>query len=87
MFYAAEALLASRGLTFSKHTGVIAAINREFVRAGELAVEHFENMTAAFQERNVADYGHEQTVSEETARTVLTRAEAFVLAVEAKLGR
>jgi uncharacterized protein (UPF0332 family) len=35
MFYAAEALLFSRGLTFARHTGVIAAFNQHFVRSGD----------------------------------------------------
>lgn len=33
MFYAAEALLLSRGLAFSKHAAVIAEFTREFVRS------------------------------------------------------
>jgi uncharacterized protein (UPF0332 family) len=39
MFYAAEALLLSRGLAFSKHEAVIAEFAREFVRSGEFAAE------------------------------------------------
>lgn len=85
MFYAAEALLASRGLTFSRHSGVIAAINREFVHAGSLDHAHFEALQAAFRERNTVDYGHEPSVSPETAREILARADAFLRAANAML--
>jgi uncharacterized protein (UPF0332 family) len=34
MFYVAEALLLSQGLSFSKHSAVIAAFGQRFVRPG-----------------------------------------------------
>ncbi|MGQ0814781.1 MAG: HEPN domain-containing protein [Gemmatimonadota bacterium] len=36
MFYVAEGLLAERGLSYSKHAGVIAAFGREYAKAGTL---------------------------------------------------
>lgn len=85
MFYAAEALLASRGLAFSKHSAVIGAIAREFVRTGELEPRHFEAIDFAFRERNVADYGYTESVPAATARRVLQDAEGFISEVETKL--
>lgn len=39
MFYVAEALLLGEGLSFSKHTAVIAAFERRFARAGVVPPE------------------------------------------------
>jgi uncharacterized protein (UPF0332 family) len=39
MFYAAEALLLRRSLSFSRHAGVIAALQREYVTSGDLPRE------------------------------------------------
>jgi uncharacterized protein (UPF0332 family) len=85
MFYAAEALMISRGLTFARHSGVIAAINREFVRTGQLEPAHYEAFEAAFRERNTADYGFETPVSREAAARILAHAAAFVQAAESRL--
>ena len=80
MFYAAEAILLSRGLVFSKHAAVIAEFTREFVRSGEFATEYGRALRDAFDERIVADYqaGEEFPVSR--GQRLLTRAEAFVTA-------
>src|SRR5262245_75360 len=56
MFYAAEALLLSRGLVFSKHGAVIAEFSREFVRSGEFSAEYARALRDALDERIVADY-------------------------------
>ncbi len=37
MLYAAQALLLGEGLSFSKHSAVIAAIGKRFVKTGVLA--------------------------------------------------
>jgi uncharacterized protein (UPF0332 family) len=49
MFYAAEALLLSRGLAFSKHGAVIAEFSREFVRSGEFPAEYGRALREAWR--------------------------------------
>lgn len=39
MFYAAQALLLDKGLSFSKHSAVIAAFGREFAKQGIVSTE------------------------------------------------
>ena len=77
MFYAAEALLLRRNLSFSKHAGVIAAIHREYVVPGELAREHYAAFQRAFNDRNVAEY-EAVVVTQEAADVTLRGAEAFL---------
>jgi uncharacterized protein (UPF0332 family) len=86
MFYAATALLLNRGLRFRKHSAVLTAINREFVRTGELDHAHFMALQLAFNERNSADYGYDDSVTAETAERVLRGADAFVSAAATMLG-
>lgn len=56
MFYCAEALLFSKGLTSSKHAGVIALFGREFVKAGLLDTRYHRHLNDAFEERLKGDY-------------------------------
>lgn len=86
MFYVAEALLLSKGMTFSKHSAVISGIGREFVRSGTIPEEYHRYLMDAQEARNTGDY---QAVSHLTeAETVqhITRAE-HLLEVGEKLLR
>jgi uncharacterized protein (UPF0332 family) len=56
MFYAAQALLISRGVAFSKHSAVLAAFGREFVRSGLLNQSFHRALLDAFRDRQASDY-------------------------------
>jgi uncharacterized protein (UPF0332 family) len=56
-FYASSALLLSVEIDPSKHSGVIAAIHREFVKTGKLDKEQGKNLNWLFELRSVGDYG------------------------------
>jgi uncharacterized protein (UPF0332 family) len=81
MFYLAEALLLQRGLAFSRHGGVIAALQRQFVSGGQLAQGHHAALQRAFDNRNIADYDVDP-VTQEIASGTLADAEAFLRAAE-----
>lgn len=86
MFYAAEALLLRRNLSFSRHAGVIAALQREYVTSGELPREHHAALQRAFNARNVADY--ESTgVTTEAADETLRTAAVFLDVAKGLIGR
>ena len=57
MFYAATALLITKGLSSSRHTGIIGLFRREFVKPGLFPMDLAEFMDAAFDERLESDYG------------------------------
>jgi len=57
MFYATEALLLSRDQSFSKHSAVIAAFGREFVKPGLLPQSLHRDLLEAYDLRNLGDYG------------------------------
>src|SRR5437867_12676026 len=75
MFHVAEALLLSRGLTYSKHSGVIAGLHEHFVRTGELSREHFDAFRKAFEVRSTADYEYLEPFPVGSARGLIGRAE------------
>lgn len=56
MFYAATALLASRGLAYSKHAGVISGLGEHFAKPGIIDPKLHEWLRRAFDLRSTADY-------------------------------
>jgi uncharacterized protein (UPF0332 family) len=87
MFYAAEALLLSRGRVFSKHAAVISEFTREFVRSGEFGQEYGRALRDALEARIIADYQVTEEFASSRGRALLDRAEAFVTAARAFLER
>jgi uncharacterized protein (UPF0332 family) len=57
MFYAATALLITKGLSSSRHSGIIGLFRREFVKPGLFPMDLAEFIDAAFDERLESDYG------------------------------
>ena len=71
MFYAAEALLLDRGLSFSSHSAVIAAFGREFAKVGTLAPEFHRHLIDGQDLRNLADYGIGPAVTADQVQEML----------------
>jgi uncharacterized protein (UPF0332 family) len=78
MFYAAEALLLSKNLSFSKHSAVISAFGKEFVKTGKISVDLQNYLLDAFDLRHKGDYGPIGSISEAKARELLKQAEEFI---------
>ena len=74
MFYAVEALHLRSGLSFSKHSAVIAAFGKEYVKTGLLDSRYHRYLLNAFDLRNAGDYGAMHVVSEEKARQTIVEA-------------
>jgi uncharacterized protein (UPF0332 family) len=83
MFYAILALLATRGLGSSKHSGTISLFDREFVKPGDLPKELSRALHMAFEYRQRTDYGELGELDESTVKQVIQDAEAFVQGVRA----
>ncbi len=82
MFYLAEALLFSKGLSFSSHSAVIAAYGREFAKTNLLPPEHHRSLMDGFETRQIGDYSLEISVSEEKAQRILKEAKEFFVAAK-----
>lgn len=77
MFYAARALLLTRDVRRSKHSGVIAAFNEQFIQSGELPRDLFLKLRDGFEDRAEGDYGL-AVISEEQARSGIESASQFL---------
>ena len=84
MFYAVQALLLTRNVRRTKHSGIIAAFNERFIRGGELPRNLFLFLRDAFEDRAEADYGLAE-VSREQAGTHISAGREFVEAIEHKI--
>jgi uncharacterized protein (UPF0332 family) len=78
MFYVAEALLLAEGLSFSKHTAVIAAFGRRFVRTGAVPAEFHRYLIDGQDMRTVGDYSTGPGLTAAQAAEQISRAERFL---------
>ena len=85
MFYAANALLATKGVSRSKHSGVISAFREEFVKPGLIEPEHSDAYGSTLDARHLADYAVGVSTSSITAQQALEKAHDFVKRVERQL--
>jgi uncharacterized protein (UPF0332 family) len=87
MFYLAQAMLLSKGLTFSSHSAVVAAYGREFAKTGLLAPKFHRYIIDAEELREVGHYGGVgEEVTDEAALQSFQWAEEFMQAVKGYLG-
>lgn len=85
MFYCAEALLLTKDLKFSKHSAVIAAFGRDFVKTGLLSQVLHSYLIKGFRERQIGDYETLNLPSIEDAEEMAEDAEAFLDATQTYL--
>jgi uncharacterized protein (UPF0332 family) len=82
MFYAAEALLLDRGLSFSSHSAVIAAFGKEFAKSHALDPKFHRHLIDGQDLRNAGDYDVGTPVSEAQAKDVMAWANEFIAVAE-----
>jgi uncharacterized protein (UPF0332 family) len=85
MFYMAEGALLAKGLSYSKHSGVIAGFWEHFVKAGILPQELHRLLHAGFTNRNIGDYDYHIDFPRDEAERMLTNADRFLEAVQTYL--
>ncbi|MEA3281468.1 MAG: HEPN domain-containing protein [Euryarchaeota archaeon] len=85
MFYTTEAILLTKNLSFSKHSAVIAAFGKEFVKPAILPKKLREYIVSAFDMRQLGDYGAPGSVSKARAQSLIWATKEFVEAIEGYL--
>ena len=78
MYYAVLALLASRGLGTSKHSGAIGLFNREFVKTGQFEPKLSKSLHELFDLRQRADYREMFEISPHRVESAIAAAEQFI---------
>ena len=82
VYYAARALLATRNLDSSRHSGVIALFQEHFVRTGLVPTETARALPRAFEKRQTSDYGDFSEPSSDEVLSLRDQVQAFVLTCE-----
>ena len=85
LFYTAEALLLSRGLSFSSHSAVIANFGKVFAKTGLLHSKFHHYLTESQDRRNIGDYSVLAEVTDEEVREMLAWAKEFIKVAETYL--
>lgn len=85
MFYAVLALLASKQLSASKHSGVISIFHREFVKTGLISTDVAKFLDIAFDLRNKSDYRDFIAPEESRVRELLKESYVFIQTIESIL--
>jgi uncharacterized protein (UPF0332 family) len=85
MFYAVEGLLLSRNLSFSKHSAVISAFGKDFVKTGIFDARYHRYLLDAFDLRNKGDYGAMHEVPKEKAAQLISNAGELFDVIESRL--
>lgn len=87
MFYATLALTVEKQQVISKHTGVIAFFDKEFIRTGIFPKEMSRSLHFAFERRQNSDYGELLSESPEDTMRAIDEAAEFVQKVKDYLHR
>ena len=87
IFYLAQAILLTKGLTFSKHSAVVAAYGKEFAKTSILDPKFHHYIIQAQKLRLAGHYGEEgEEVTKEQALESYQWAEEFMQVVKEYLG-
>lgn len=81
-FYTMEAILLTRNLAFSKHSGVISAFNQHFIKPGIFPTEFSRLIARLSRDRQIGDYGFGVSIAEGEATQDILSAERIVEAIK-----
>ena len=87
MFFTAEAVLLTEGLSASSHKGVISLFGERFVKTGIFERNLGKALNDAYDKRLVGDYGVGFTITEEEAKDLLETGQNFVQKLTNRLKR
>lgn len=87
IFSAIRATLAIKQVDFSKHAGVIAYFQKEFIKTGIFDKKYSKYLQQAFQIRNSCDYDDFFIVSKQDAEEQYERAVEILVVIEAYIDK
>lgn len=87
VFYAANALLATKGLARGKHSGTVSAFRQSFVKTGLIEPEYSDIYGSLMDDRHVSDYDMNTTLEPERAESNVQSARKFVARIETYLSQ
>ncbi len=81
MLYAAQAMLLTKKLSFSSHTGVISTFSEHFIKTGIFPKEMGRELNRAFTKRQIGDYTSTPVLTREEAKQILENGRHFVMVI------
>ncbi len=78
IFHCIRSLLALEGVDFSKHAGVMAYFQRNYVKTGTFGKEYSRILTEAFEVRSESDYDDYYMISKEEVEEQIQNAHTFL---------
>jgi uncharacterized protein (UPF0332 family) len=82
VFYAASALLFSKGKSYGKHSAVLAAFRQHFIKTGKLNKKLSDDYKLIMDTRHIADYDLSDPLEKEEVTRMIAKAKDFVQAVK-----
>lgn len=87
VFHSLQAILLTKGLSFSKHSGVLSAFNKEFIYGGAFAKNFYDKIMRLFKDRQIGDYEYEKEINCESSEGDIADAEMIINAIGEYLQR
>ena len=81
-FHGVTAVLAGRGMDFTKHTAVRAALHRDLIQSGALSADRGRDYDFLLDLRETADYGGVAEASLASARKAIEKATTILAVLE-----
>ena len=84
-FYAIQAVIVTKNLSFSKHSAVISAFNQHFVKTEIFPKDFGKFISRLFRERQIGDYDFEILITDDDAQKDIEIAGRIIEAVKTYL--
>ncbi|HUT32877.1 MAG TPA: HEPN domain-containing protein [Planctomycetota bacterium] len=81
VFHALQAALLTKGVTVSKHTGLMAEFNRHFIHTGLFPEVAHETIRRLFNDRQTGDYRYGVSIREEQSALDIQEAEQIIVRI------
>ena len=82
MFYSVLALLITKKIGSSKHSGVLSMFNKEFIKTKIFPTEMAKNFWKAFNMRQKGDYKEFEALEKADVESILLKGKEFVKRIE-----
>jgi len=82
VFHSLQAILLTIGLSFSKHSGIIGAFNKEFIRKEIFPKDFHKMIERLFKDRQIGDYEYEEDLNSDDAKQDINDAENIIMSIE-----
>jgi len=82
VFHSLQAILLTHSLSFSKHSGVIGAFNKEFIHKNIFPKDFHKMIERLFKDRQIGDYEYEEDLNSDDAKQDIADAENIIVSIE-----